>query len=70
MTLSTKTVLPRRGRDVVTRRRFLTASAGVAGAGASGHAFADSLADVPPRGPGSPLSGRSERSKCAQYRSE
>jgi sulfane dehydrogenase subunit SoxC len=61
MILSTKTVLPRPGRDVVTRRRFLTASAGVAGTAASGHAFADSLADVPPRAPGAPMSGRSER---------
>jgi sulfane dehydrogenase subunit SoxC len=44
----------------------LTASAGVAGAGASGHAFADSLADVPPREPGAPLSGHSERSKYVE----
>jgi sulfane dehydrogenase subunit SoxC len=64
MTLSSKTVL--RGRDFITRRRFLAASTGVAGAAASGHAFADSLADVPPREPGAPLSGRSERSKYVE----
>ena len=63
MMLKTQMALPPSDRDVTTRRRFLTASAGVAGAAASGHAFADSLADVPPREPGAPLSGHSERSR-------
>jgi hypothetical protein len=41
------------GRDGVSRRRFLTAaSTGVAGATVVANAFADTLADVPPRGPG------------------
>ncbi len=46
----------------VSRRRFLTASASVAGAVAAGQAAADTLADVPARGPGDPLSAYSERS--------
>ena len=50
-------------RDRVSRRRFLTAaSTGVAGSAVIGSALADSLADVPPREPGMPLSGHSERS--------
>src|SRR6516162_9159535 len=55
---------PSKGR--VTRRRFVMASAGLAGAATSGRAFADSLADVPPRAPGAPLSGHSERSKYVE----
>jgi hypothetical protein len=48
--------------DGVSRRRFLTAaSTGVAGAGVVGSALADTLADVPARGPGAPLGGHSER---------
>jgi sulfane dehydrogenase subunit SoxC len=54
------------GRDTITRRRFLTASAGVAGAAAAGRASADTLADVPPREIGVPLSGHSKRSKYVQ----
>jgi sulfane dehydrogenase subunit SoxC len=42
------------------------ASVGVAGAATSGRAFADSLADVPPRAPGALLSGHSERSKYVE----
>jgi sulfane dehydrogenase subunit SoxC len=63
MTLRTDIELPPPNGDVVTRRRLLAASAGAAGAAAAGRALADSLADVPPREPGAPLSGRSERSK-------
>jgi sulfane dehydrogenase subunit SoxC len=66
MMLRTQVALPPSNGDVTTRRRFLTASAGVAGAAVSGHAFADSLADVPPREPGAPLSGHSERSKYVE----
>ena len=47
----------------ISRRNLLTASAGVVGTGAINRAFADSLADVPPRGPGGPLGGFSERSE-------
>ncbi len=49
-------------REPVSRRRFLTATAGVAGAAAVGHAYADTLADVPAREVGEPLSGSSKRS--------
>jgi sulfane dehydrogenase subunit SoxC len=55
------------GRDAVSRRRFLTAaSAGIAGTVVTGRAAADTIADVPPREAGAPLSGRSERSKYVQ----
>jgi sulfane dehydrogenase subunit SoxC len=48
----------------VSRRQFLTvASAGVMGVGTTGSAWADSLADVPARGPGAPLGSHSERSQ-------
>lgn len=47
----------------IFRRRFLKASAGVAGATIAGAAFAETLADVPPRGLGDSLSAHSERSK-------
>ena len=50
----------------VSRRRFLTASAGIAGAAAAGKAAADTLADVPPRDPGDALSAYSSRSQYAQ----
>ena len=49
--------------DDVSRRKFLTTSAGVGAAALTGRAMADSLADVPPREVGAPLGGRSERSK-------
>ena len=48
----------------VSRRRLLrAASAGLAGSAVANAALADSLADVPPREPGAPLSGHSERSQ-------
>ena len=48
----------------LSRRRFLrSASAGVAGSAVANAALANSLADVPPREPGAPLSGHSERSQ-------
>ena len=50
------------GADLPSRRRMLTGAAGLAGAVIAETALADSLADVPPRGPGAPLSGMSERS--------
>lgn len=54
-------------REPVSRRRFLTAAtAGVAGAVAAGHAYADTLADVPAREVGEPLSGHSERSQYVE----
>jgi len=50
--------------ETVSRRRLLKAvSVGAAGTAIAGHALADTLADVPPRGPGSPLGGLSERSE-------
>ena len=48
---------------MASRRRFLTASAGVAGTVAAGRAFADTLADVPAREVGAPMSGHGERSE-------
>ncbi|MBX9589930.1 MAG: sulfite dehydrogenase [Hyphomonadaceae bacterium] len=50
-------------RKPVSRRRFLAATAGVAGAAAAGHAYADTLANVPAREVGEPLSGSSKRSR-------
>jgi sulfane dehydrogenase subunit SoxC len=52
----------------VSRRRFLTASVGAAGAAVAattmgGHALAETLADVPPREVGADFSGHAERSK-------
>src|SRR6516162_8412789 len=48
----------------LSRRRFLrSASAGVAGSAVANAALANSLADVPPREPGAPLSGHGERSQ-------
>jgi sulfane dehydrogenase subunit SoxC len=53
-------------REGVSRRTFLTAaSTGLAGA-VAGTALADTLADVPARGPGAPLGGHSERSQYVQ----
>jgi len=52
--------------DAVSRRRFLTASAGIAGIVAAGRAAAETLADVPPREVGAPLSGHSGRSQYVQ----
>lgn len=46
----------------LTRRGLLGGAAGLAGAAAGGSVKADSLLDVPPRGPGAPLSATSERS--------
>jgi sulfane dehydrogenase subunit SoxC len=46
-----------------SRRRLLTAAAGLVGSAAVGRAVADTLADVPPREVGAPLSGQSNRSK-------
>ena len=45
-----------------SRRGILSGAVGVAGIAAAERAAADSLADVPPRGPGEPLSAFSERS--------
>lgn len=51
-------------RDPVSRRGFLAASAGAAGAVVAGRAAsADTLADVPPREPGDVLGAYSERSQ-------
>ena len=51
-------------RQIVSRRKFLTTSAMAAGTAAvAGQALADTLADVPPRGPGATLSSHSERSE-------
>ncbi len=47
-------------RGALSRRAVLMASAGAVVAGS---ARAETLADVPPRGPGNDLSGHSERSK-------
>ena len=48
----------------VSRRMFLTAaSTGVVGAVVAENAFADTLADVPAREPGAPMSGHGERSQ-------
>ncbi len=53
--------------DGVSRRRFLiAASTGVAGAAVAGSVLADTLADVPARGPGALLGGHSERSQYVQ----
>ena len=52
--------------ESVSRRRFLTTSAGIGATVAAGRAVADSLADVPAREVGAPLGARSERSKYEQ----
>lgn len=48
---------------LISRRKLLLMSAGLSGAALSRAALADSLADVPPRGPGEVLGPYSERSK-------
>ncbi|MFC3692621.1 sulfite dehydrogenase [Chenggangzhangella methanolivorans] len=48
---------------VLSRRNILSAAMGVAGAAVVERASADSLADVPERGPGNPLTATSERSE-------
>ena len=56
--------MPQTSHKPVSRRKFLAASGGVAGAAvAGGNALADSLADVPPRAPGAPLGKHGERAK-------
>ena len=53
--------------ETPSRRTFLAqASAGILGAALSGKAFAETLADVPMRSVGVPLSGHSERSEFSQ----
>ena len=54
--------------EILSAAEFLTASAGVAGVAVAGRASADTLADVPPRETGAPLSGHSERSKYVHIR--
>lgn len=49
-------------KEMISRRKLLTASAGVAGAAIVQSASANTLADVPLREPGADLSGHSERS--------
>ena len=49
-----------KGRGDPSRRRILASAAGIV---AALPAAADTLADVPPRGPGAPLSATSERSE-------
>ena len=49
--------------DAVSRRRFLTATAGMTGAVITHQAAADTLADVPLRGPGDDMSAHSKRSQ-------
>ena len=51
------------GSQKLSRRSLLTAAAGLAGAAIADEASAESLADLPPRGPGAPLSALSERSE-------
>ena len=47
----------------LSRRGFLSITAGLAGSLVTARAEAETLADVPPRGPGADLSAHSERSK-------
>lgn len=60
----------KRGAQHPFRRRFLKASMGAAasvtGVALAGRAAGQSLADVPPRGPGESLGAHSERSKFAE----
>ena len=49
-----------------SRRRFFSATAGFAGAAVAARAHGQTLGDVPPRGPGDPLSGSSKRSAHVQ----
>src|SRR5215469_9810574 len=50
-------------RRLQARRKLLIAFAALPGAAMWGRSLADSLADVPPRGPGDLLGGHSDRSK-------
>jgi DNA-binding winged helix-turn-helix (wHTH) protein len=50
-------------QNTLSRRRILTASAGLAGVAVTGPALAETLADVPPRELGAPLGGHSDRSR-------
>ena len=52
-----------RDKSNLSRRRLLTASAGLFGSATGGRVLADTLADVPRREVGAPLSGQSDRSK-------
>ena len=64
MTLRTDAMADISDKRGVSRRIFLAAaSTGIAGSTVGGGALADSLADVPAREPGAPLSGRSQRSQ-------
>jgi sulfane dehydrogenase subunit SoxC len=63
LSLKTDSVTTLSDRKAVSRRNFLAVSAGVAGAAIARSAPADTLADVPPRMLGDPLSGHSERSQ-------
>ena len=49
-----------------SRRKFFSASAGIAGAAVAGRVHGQTLGDVPPRGIGDPLSGSSTRSAHVQ----
>ena len=57
-----------KGLAGLSRRRILAGATGVVSAAAVEQAAADSLADVPPRGPGAPLSATSERSEYVHLR--
>jgi sulfane dehydrogenase subunit SoxC len=63
MTSRNDNMLAPSDRGIASRRRFLTASVGVAGTVVAGRAMADTLAGVPPREPGAPMSGHGERSE-------
>ena len=57
------TVAEPSGNDGVSRRRLLIVASTGVGSVVAGAALAETLADVPPREPGAPLSGHSERSQ-------
>ena len=57
------TVAEPSGNDAVSRRRLLIVASTGVGSVVAGAALAETLADVPPREPGAPLSGHSERSQ-------
>ena len=57
------TVAEPSGNDGVSRRRLLIGASTGVGSVVAGAALAETLADVPPREPGAPLSGHSERSQ-------
>jgi sulfane dehydrogenase subunit SoxC len=62
MSLKSEQAVLRHDHGGLSRRRMLAGAAGLAGVAVTEGAAADSLADVPPRGPGAPLSAMSERS--------